>query len=181
MNKVVLEESFKTLNEQELEEADFRTVRNEVYDFLEQFYERKVQDFLVDEGVTAMEVKAAVPGYNPDWCPDEYTEQVGDDIITTTDKIFDFNASNAKIDNIGYVWKYDNTLKNEEHIAYINNPNVLCSQIDTTTYSLRLQNSAYLKIPMNKTYLVNNGGFLSGKNFGDVMNMSLYLFGYIEH
>ena len=23
-----------------------------------------------------MEVKAAVPGYNPDWCPDEYTEQV---------------------------------------------------------------------------------------------------------
>lgn len=76
MNKVVLEESFKTLNEQELEEADFRTVRNKVYDFLEQFYERKVQEFLVDEGVTAMEVRAAVPGYNPDWCPDEYTEQV---------------------------------------------------------------------------------------------------------
>ena len=97
---------------------------------------------------------------------DEYTEQVGDEIITTTDKIFDFNASNAKIDNIGYVWKYNNTLKNEEYIAYINNPNVLCSQIDTTTYSLRLQNSAYLKIPMNKTYLVGNGGFLSGKNFG---------------
>ena len=97
---------------------------------------------------------------------DEYTEQVGDEIITTTDKIFDFNASNAKIDNIGYVWKYDNTLKNEEYIAYINNPNVLCSQIDASTHSLRLQNSAYLKIPMNKTYLVNNGGFLSGKNFG---------------
>ena len=99
---------------------------------------------------------------------DKYTEQIGDTVITTTDKIFDFNASNAKIDNIniGYVWKYDNTLKNEEYIAYINNPNVLCSQIDTSTYSLRLQNSAYLKIPMNKTYLVGNGGFLSGKNFG---------------
>ena len=76
MNKVVLEESFKTLNEQELEEADFRTVRNEVYDFLEQFYERKVQEFLVNEGAQTVEVKAAVPGYNPDWCPDEYTEEV---------------------------------------------------------------------------------------------------------
>lgn len=97
---------------------------------------------------------------------DKYTEQIGDTVITTTDKIFDFNASNAKIDNIGYVWKYDNKLKNEEYIAYINNPNALCSQIDASTYSLRLQNSAYLKIPMNKTYLVNNGGFLSGKNFG---------------
>ena len=97
---------------------------------------------------------------------DEYTEQIGDNIITTTDKIFDFNTSNAKIDNIGYVWKYNNILKNEEHIAYINNPNVLCSQIDASTHSLRLQNSAYLKIPMNKTYLIENGGFLSGKNFG---------------
>ena len=76
MNKVVLEESFKTLNEQDLKKADFRTVRNKVYDFLEQFYERKVQDFLVNEGAQTMEVKAAVPGYDPDWCPDEYTEQV---------------------------------------------------------------------------------------------------------
>ena len=76
MNKVFLEESFKTLNEQDLKEADFRTVRNKVYDFLEQFYERKVQDFLVNEGAQTMEVKAAVPGYDPDWCPDEYTEQV---------------------------------------------------------------------------------------------------------
>ena len=76
MNKVVLEESFKTLNEKYLKEADFRTVRNKVYDFLEQFYERKVQDFLVNEGAQTMEVKAAVPGYDPDWCPDEYTEQV---------------------------------------------------------------------------------------------------------
>lgn len=76
MNKVVLEESFKTLNEQDLKEADFRTVRNKVYDFLEQFYERKVQEFLVNEGAQTMEVKAAVPGYDPDWCPDEYTEEV---------------------------------------------------------------------------------------------------------
>lgn len=78
MNKVVLEESFKTLNEQYLKEADFRTVRNKVYDFLEQFYERKVQEFLVNEGAQTIEVKAAVPGYDPDWCPDEYTEQVAE-------------------------------------------------------------------------------------------------------
>ena len=76
MNKAFLEESLNTLNEQELKEADFRTARNKVYDFLEQFYEKKVQDFLVNEGAQIMEVQAAVPEYNPDWCPDEYTEQV---------------------------------------------------------------------------------------------------------
>lgn len=97
---------------------------------------------------------------------DEYTREEGNSVITTTDKIFDFNASNAKIDNLGYAWEYNNTLRKEVHIASINNPNVLCSQIDTSTYSLRLQNSAYLKIPMSKTYLVNNGEFLSGKKFG---------------
>lgn len=76
MNKALINESFRKLNEAEELEKDYRQARNKVYDFLEQFYERKVQEFLVDEGVTAMEVKAAVPGYNPDWCPDEYTEQV---------------------------------------------------------------------------------------------------------
>ena len=76
MNKAFLEESLNTLNEQELKEADFRTARNKVFDFLEQFYERKVQEFLVNEGAQTMEVQAAVPEYNPDWCPDEYTEEV---------------------------------------------------------------------------------------------------------
>jgi hypothetical protein len=76
VNKAYFEEFLNTLNEQELKESDFRTARNKVYDFLEQFYGRKVQDFLVNEGAQAMEVKAAVPEYDPDWCPDEYTEQV---------------------------------------------------------------------------------------------------------
>lgn len=76
MNKAFLEESLNTLNEQELKEADFRTARNKVYDFLENFYERKVYDFLSEEVVTAQEVKAAVPEYDLDWCPDDYNEQV---------------------------------------------------------------------------------------------------------
>lgn len=76
MNKVILEESLNTLNEQELKEADFRTARNKVFDFLEQAYERKVEDFLANEGITAMEVHDAVPEYDPDWCPDEYTDEV---------------------------------------------------------------------------------------------------------
>ena len=76
MNKAFLEESLNTLNEQELKEADFRTARNKVFDFLENFYAEKVQDFLVNEGAQTMEVQAAVPEYNPDWCPDEYTDEV---------------------------------------------------------------------------------------------------------
>lgn len=76
MNRAFLEESLNTLNEQELKEADFRTARNKVYDFLEQFYERKVEEFLSEQVVTAQEVHSAVPEYDPDWCPDDYTEQV---------------------------------------------------------------------------------------------------------
>lgn len=78
MNKVILEESLNTLNEQELKEADFRTARNKVYDFLEQFYERKVEKFLSEQVVTAQEVHSAVPEYDPEWCPEEYTDEVAE-------------------------------------------------------------------------------------------------------
>ena len=76
MNKLVLEEALNTLNEQELKEADFRTVRNEVYDFLEDYYEKKVFEFLTDKQVTVQEVMSYVPEYNADWCPDDYTDEV---------------------------------------------------------------------------------------------------------
>lgn len=74
MNKAFLEESLNTLNEQELKEADFRTVRNKVYDFLEHYYEEKIFEFLTEERPTVQEVMLAVPEYNPDWCIDEYTD-----------------------------------------------------------------------------------------------------------
>ena len=76
MNKVILEESFNTLNEQELKESDFRTVRNKVDEFLENYYEKKIFDFLTEEQATVQEVMQGVPEYNPDWCPDDYTEDV---------------------------------------------------------------------------------------------------------
>ena len=78
MNKAFLEESLNTLNEQELKEADFRTARNKVFQFLEDEYHERVFEFMTEHVVTANEVQAAVPEYNPDWCPDEYTEQVGE-------------------------------------------------------------------------------------------------------
>ena len=76
MNKLVLEESLNTLNEQELKEADFRDVRNKVDEFLENYYERKVFEFLTEEQATVQEVMQAVPEYNPDWCPEDYTDEV---------------------------------------------------------------------------------------------------------
>lgn len=76
MNKAFLEESLNTLNEQELKEADFRTARNKVFDFLEQYYERKVEEFMSEQMVTANEVQEYVPEYDTDWCPDEYTDEV---------------------------------------------------------------------------------------------------------
>ena len=78
MNKAFLEESLNTLNEQELKESDFRTARNKVFQFLEDEYHKRVFDFLSEQVVTANEVHSAVPEYNPDWCPDEYTEKVGE-------------------------------------------------------------------------------------------------------
>lgn len=76
MNRTLLEEAFNTLNEQELKEADFRTVRNKVYDFLEDYYQKKVFEFLTDEQATVQEVMLHVPEYNADWCPEDYTDEV---------------------------------------------------------------------------------------------------------
>lgn len=78
MNKAFLEESLNVLNEQDLKESDFRTARNKVFNFLEEEYHKRVFEFMSEQVVTANEVQAAVPEYNPDWCPDEYTEQVGE-------------------------------------------------------------------------------------------------------
>ena len=76
MNKAFLEESLNVLNEQDLKESDFRVVRNKVNEFIEHYYEEKIFEFLSDEQATVQEVMQAVPEYNPDWCPDDYTDEV---------------------------------------------------------------------------------------------------------
>lgn len=78
MSKVILEEALNTLNEQELKEADFRTVRNKVDEFLQHYYEEKIFEFLSEEQATVQEVMQAVPEYNPDWCPEDYTDEVAE-------------------------------------------------------------------------------------------------------
>lgn len=99
---------------------------------------------------------------------DEYTEYVGNDVITNTDKIFDFNASNAKI-TTDYKWNYTNKFKNITYIANINNPNALCSSI-TADHSLRLQNGAFLKIDFSKDFIGKQ--FPKGKFFGFTLEIS---------
>lgn len=78
MNRAYLEESLNTLNEQELKEADFRTVRNKVDEFLQHYYEEKIFEFLTEQQATVQEVMHYVPEYNPDWCPDDYTDEVAE-------------------------------------------------------------------------------------------------------
>lgn len=72
MNKAFLEESLNVLNEQSLKEAASREIKNKVEEFLENYYEHKVFEFLTEEQATVQEIVKAVPEYNPDWCPDDY-------------------------------------------------------------------------------------------------------------
>lgn len=100
---------------------------------------------------------------------DEYETTEGDNIIVTTDKIFDFNASNATINQDNSTWTYNNKLKNTVHTAEIVNINALSSQI-SLDHSIRLQNAAHLHVPFSKT--AYNKDFVLGKFFGFTIEIS---------
>ena len=80
---------------------------------------------------------------------DEYESMDGDRVIVDTDKIIDFNASNAIIDQDTSTWTYTNKIKEVDYTAEIININALSSQI-SLDYSIRLQNAAHLHIPFTK-------------------------------
>lgn len=76
MNKVFLEESFEKLNEEDLRSDSLSEVKRKVRNFLEQFYENWLEEEYVDSVAQTTQIMNAVPEYNPDWCPDEYTEEL---------------------------------------------------------------------------------------------------------
>ena len=100
---------------------------------------------------------------------DEYESMDGDRVIVDTDKIIDFNASNAIIDQDTSTWTYTNKIKEVDYTAEIVNINALSSQI-SLDYSVRLQNAAHLHIPFTKDTYTKT--FVLGKYFGFTLEIS---------
>lgn len=76
MDKVIINEAFEKLNEESERSENLSEVKRKVRNFLEQFYENWLDEEYADSGAQTMQIMNAVPEYNPDWCPDEYTEEL---------------------------------------------------------------------------------------------------------
>lgn len=92
MNKALLNESFRKLNEAEELEKDYRQARNKVYSILEDFYEDQVSEFLDSPGlyVDPEDIQTLVREYDAKWAKEDYDAEdfnvqssVADQLVTT--------------------------------------------------------------------------------------------------
>lgn len=92
MNKALLNESFRKLNEAEELEKDYRQARNKVYGILEDFYEDQVSEFLDSPGlyVDPEDIQTLVREYDAKWAKEDYDAEdfnvqssVADQLVTT--------------------------------------------------------------------------------------------------
>jgi hypothetical protein len=89
MNKVVLEESFRKMNESEEQEKDYRQARNKVYSILEDFYEDLVSEFLDSPGlyVDPKDIQTLVRGYDAKWAKEDYDTEDYNEQFSVADQI----------------------------------------------------------------------------------------------
>lgn len=92
MNKALLNESFRKLNEAEELEKDYRQARNKVYGILEDFYEDQVSEFLDSPGlyVDPEDIQTLVREYDAKWAKEDSDAEdfnvqssVADQLVTT--------------------------------------------------------------------------------------------------
>lgn len=92
MNKALLNESFRKLNEAEELKKDYRQARNKVYSILEDFYEDQVSEFLDSPGlyVDPEDIQTLVREYDAKWAKEDYDAEdfnvqssVADQLVTT--------------------------------------------------------------------------------------------------
>lgn len=92
MNKALINESFRKLNEAEELEKDYRQARNKVYSILEDFYEDQVSEFLDSPGlyVDPEDIQTLVREYDAKWAKEDYDAEdynvqssVADQLVTT--------------------------------------------------------------------------------------------------
>lgn len=89
MNKALLNESFRKLNEAEELEKDYRQARNKVYGILEDFYEDQVSEFLDSPGlyVDPEDIQTLVREYDAKWAKEDYDAE-------------DFNVQSSVVDQL---------------------------------------------------------------------------------
>lgn len=89
MNKALINESFRTLNEQEEQEKDYRKARNKIYSILEEFYERRVEDLLAGPtlDVDVDGIAKLVPEYDREWAKEDSEEDDTTDYMTLAEEL----------------------------------------------------------------------------------------------
>nr|DAO10835.1 MAG TPA: hypothetical protein [Caudoviricetes sp.] len=89
MNKALVNESFRKLNEAEELEKDYRQARNKVYGILEDFYEDQVSEFLASPGlyVDPEDIQTLVREYDAKWAKEDYDTQDYNDQFSVADQL----------------------------------------------------------------------------------------------
>lgn len=89
MNKALVNESFRKLNEAEELEKDYRQARNKVYGILEDFYEDRVSEFLDSPGlyVDPEDIQTLVREYDANWAKEDYDAEDYNDQFSVADQV----------------------------------------------------------------------------------------------
>lgn len=89
MNKALINESFRKLNEAEELEKDYRQARNKVYGILEDFYEDQVSEFLDSPRlyVDPKDIQTLVREYDANWAKEDYDAEDYNDQFTVEDQV----------------------------------------------------------------------------------------------
>lgn len=89
MNKALVNESFRKLDEAEELEKDYRQARNKIYSILEDFYEDQVSEFLDSPGlyVDPEDIQTLVREYDAKWAKEDYDAE-------------DFNVQSSVVDQL---------------------------------------------------------------------------------
>lgn len=89
MNKALINESFRKLNEAEELEKDYRQARNKVYSILEDFYEDQVSEFFDSPGlyVDPEDLEKLVPEYDAKWAKEDYNTEDYNDQFSVADQL----------------------------------------------------------------------------------------------
>ena len=89
MNKALINESFRKLNESEELEKDYRKARNKVYSILEDFYDDQVSEFLDSPGlyVDPEDIQTLVREYDAKWAKEDYNTEDYNDQFSVADPL----------------------------------------------------------------------------------------------
>ena len=89
MNKALVNESFRKLNEAEELEKDYRQARNKVYGILEDFYEDQVSEFLDSPGlyVDPEDIQTLVREYDAKWAKEDYNSEDYNDQLSVANQL----------------------------------------------------------------------------------------------